>query len=447
MPPDNEPPESPPHCIDSQLLRHNLWAECFFSAFNGIFLALAIFAAPVVAVTGVEATPLELTILVSAFPIGAFLGPLWAWLGRLLGMKQLVVQMAIWANVPLLFIFVVHDAAWFTALVTISQLLNSAMRMGQSSLYRLVYPKEKRGWVLGWLTFWTYVTMVPTILLTGWLLDKSREIYQVLYPLAGVCGLVGCWYYNLLIVPKGSEPQPPRLSFRRSVQHVERILAQDRVYLLFQFAFFLSGSAFFMSSHVVLLLAKERFQFSAFELSLCLSVLPQLLLAVGSPFWGKVLDRIGMVRCRLLISLLMTAYLGSYVGGLVVGWAWLIYLGSVLQGLSNGGGQLTWSLASSHFAPRTEDVPLYNGIHFVLNGVRGLVLPWVGAILFVLSGAGAVLAATLVSAASVPILLRALNLTEYQLRASLRRRPTESGKTAAPEPLRPGPVTLTGTGV
>src|SRR2546425_1885324 len=107
------------------ITQHNLRAESFFSGFNGIYLALAILAAPVVAVTGLEATPLELTILVSAFPVGAFLGPLWALLGRRWGMQRLVTQMAIWANVPLFLVFWLErtDAALFTALITVSQLL------------------------------------------------------------------------------------------------------------------------------------------------------------------------------------------------------------------------------------------------------------------------------------------------------------------------------------
>jgi MFS family permease len=405
MPSRLSEPEAPAP-DEETLFRHNVRAESFFSAFNGIYLGLAIFAAPVVAVTGVEASPLELTILVSAFPVGAFLGPLWATLGRRWGMKKLVVQMAVWANLPLFFLFWVESSALFTALVTVSQLLNSAMRMGQSSLYRMVYPRELRGRVLGRLTFWTYLTMVPSVLLTGWLLDKGRQMYQVLYPLAGLCGLVGCYYYQMLVVPH--HPPHPRRSIRSSVRGVERILREDRQYLLFQFAFFLSGSAFFMSTHVILLLTRERFGFNALELALWLSVVPQLLLAVGSPVWGRVLDRVGIVRCRLLISCIMTGYLASYFGGVATGLPVLIYLGSLLQGMSNGGGQLTWALASSHFAPRVEDVPLYNGIHFVLNGVRGLVLPWVGSVLLVLTGPWAVLAATLVSLGSVPVILRSL---------------------------------------
>ena len=189
---------------------------------------------------------------------------------------------------------------------------------------------------------------------------------------------------------------------------MERIIANDRAYLLFQLAFFLSGSSFFMSTHVILLLVRDRFGFGAFELSLWLSVVPQLMLALGSPGWGRILDRVGIVRCRLLISALMTGYLASYFGGIVTGLPVLICLGSILQGASNGGGQLTWALASSHFAPQAEAVPLYNGIHFVLNGIRGLVLPWVGSVLFVLTGPVAVLMAVLVSLGSVPIVLRSL---------------------------------------
>jgi MFS family permease len=407
-----EPPPAGAEAISGfdAITRHNVVAESFFSAFNGIYMGLAIFAAPIVAVTGVNANPLELTILISAFPVGVFFGPFWADLGRRWGMQKLVTQMAIWANVPLFLLYWVEDAALFTALVTVSQLLNSAMRMGQSTLYRVMYQRSIRGRVLGKLTFWTYLTLVPTVLLTGWLLDKSRQMYQVLYPLGGLCGLIGCFYYSMLHVPAANRLPRERSTIRARVRGVEQVIAGDRAYLLFQFAFFLSGSAFFMSTHVVLLLTRDRFRFGAFELSLWLSVIPQLLLALTSPVWGHLLDRIGIVRTRLLISILMTGYLASYFGGVLADLPLLIYLGSVLQGTSNGGGQLTWSLASSHFAPRPEDVPVYNGIHFVLNGVRGLILPWIGSILLILVGPWSVLAATLVSAGSIPVILRSLSL-------------------------------------
>jgi len=390
--------------------RQNIRGESFFSAFNGIYMGLAILAAPVVAVIGVQANPLELTILVAAFPVGVFFGPLWAGAGRRLGMQRLVTLMAFWANVPLLLMFWVTDAWLFTALISISQILNSGMRMGQSSLYHVLYPRKIRGRVLGQLTFWTFMTMVPSILLTGWLLDMSREMYRILYPLAGVCGMIACWYYHTLHVPQQHVLTAEKQTLRARVRGVQNILASDRAYLFFQTAFFVSGSAFFMSTHIVLLLVCDRFRFTAFDLALWMTVVPQLLLALSSPLWGRVIDRIGIVHCRLLISIIQTMSIACYWIGIVSGGAPFIYLGSIFLGMTNGGGQLTWALASSHFAPRAEDVPLYNGIHFVLNGVRGLVLPWVGSVLWVVTGPGAVLVALATSCCSIPIILRSLKL-------------------------------------
>lgn len=393
------------------ITRHNFLVETLFSGFNGIFMGLAIIAAPVVAITGVNANPLELTILVSAFPVGAFLGPLWAAMGRRWGMKELVVGMAIWANIPLLLLYWVESSWLFTALITISQLLNSAMRMGQSSLYFVIYEREVRGRVLGRLQFWAFLTMVPTVLATGWLLDKSPAFYMVIYPLGGLCGLIGCMYYRQLHVPDNHALPRTTPGLAETFRGIERVLSTDRPYRLFQISFFLAGSAVFLCHHIVLLLARQRFHFSAFELALWLSVIPQqLLLALGSPIWGRILDRIGIMRVRLLITIFLAAYLSCYFLGIWGAWLGLIYLGSILQGVSNGGGQLTWQLASSHFAPRGEDVPLYNGIHFVLNGLRGLVMPWVGSILYVFVGQWTVLAAVVLAVAGIPAIIKSLRL-------------------------------------
>ena len=53
---------------------------------------------------------------------------------------------------------------------------------------------------------------------------------------------------------------------------------------------------------------------------------------------------------------------------------------------------------------------MYNGIHFVLNGLRGLLMPWAGSVLFVFVGPWTVLAAMLLAAAALPVVVRSLYL-------------------------------------
>jgi hypothetical protein len=151
-----------------------------------------------------------------------------------------------------------------------------------------------------------------------------------------------------------------------------------------------------------------------------------------------------MIPSRLLVSLLLSASLTSHFCGLELGLSWLIYVGSVFQGLSNAGGEVTWYLASSHFAPRAEDVPAYNGIHFVLNGVRGLVLPWVGSVLLVLTGPGAVLGATLFSLGSIPVLVQALRLKDHRT-GRLNWKGRRDAHSSTPSGEDDGSVSLSGS--
>jgi MFS family permease len=401
--PVNEEGSPSPALALEATVQHNLLVECLYSAFTGIFMGMILFAGPVIAYTCLDATTLELTIIVSAFPCGAFMGPLWAGLGQRWGMKGLVLYMAIGANLPLFLMFWVNDAAVFTAVIVVSQLLHSAMRMGQSSMYRASYPRHYLGKVLGRLTFCTFATMVPTVLLAGWLSKEGNypESYRWLYPVAAVAGLIGCQFYARLRLLEKPHHSPPGSTIRESIQHVRKVLISDRAYMLFQLAFFLSGSAFFLSAHITLKLSHDRLHFSAAELALWLAVLPQILLAVSSVVWGQFLNRLGIVRARLVIGMIMTIYLSCYFAGITLGLPALIYCGSVLRGLAEGGGQVTWALASVHFAPKAEDVPLYNGIHFVLNGIRGLMMPAIGTALYLVTGQWTILMAAGVAAASI----------------------------------------------
>ena len=127
-------------------------------------------------------------------------------------------------------------------------------------------------------------------------------MYQVLYPLAGLCGLIGCCSTT---DPARAAPSATAssLSIRASVQGVERIIAQDRPYFLFQVAFFLSGSAFFMSTHIILLLTRERLRLRRLRAgAVDDGGAADCLLALSSPVWGRLLDRLGIVHCRLLIT-------------------------------------------------------------------------------------------------------------------------------------------------
>jgi MFS family permease len=401
---------SPSTLVPESTHRHNLLREMAFSLLNGVSLGMLLLAAPVVVLTSLGGNKLHITLIACAFPCGAFLGPLWAALGRRYGMQRLVLYTTIWTNLLMLMMFWVQSAAAFTGLIVAGQLLYSAARMGQSSTYRAAYVRHQLARVLGIFTFCTFATMIPATMLAGWLTDQTyvSEAYRYLYPLAGLCGLSASWFYGRLRLSSVAVVPPRPVSLRTGWQQARTVLRRDRAYFFCQAAFFLSGSAFFMSNHITLYLAHDWLHFEARQLALWMQVVPMVSLAVSSPFWGRLMDRIGIVRARLLISAMMTFYLGCYFGGLTGGGTWLICLGSICRGLAEGGGQVTWAMASVHFAPRHDDVPVYNGIHFTLNGIRGLVMPWFGSLMFLVGALFPVATATVISAASILVIVKSL---------------------------------------
>jgi MFS family permease len=417
-----DPAESGPAIDRARTARSNLFWELAFCVFNAIFAGMIVYGAPVILLVCLGGTANHLAVLVCAFPCGAFLGPLWAKLGRAWGMQRLVIRMTLMGALPgFLVPWVDQVPGWsaatvFTALMATSHLLYSAMRMGQSNLYRATYPLAERGRAIGWLLFASFLTMVPTVQAAGWLVDQrfgNPENYRWLFPLAGALAMVGTWFYARIRLLEPFDTGRPT-TWRAAVADLHRVFHQDRVYMLFQLGFFLSGSAFFMANHIVLKLSEDRLDFHARELALVTAVIPQLTLAITSPIWGKVLDRLGIMHLRLLISITMTIYMACFFGGLWWSIPWLMFLGAVLRGMSEGAGQVTWALASVQFAPRSEDVPVYSSIHFTLNGLRGLVMPWIGTLLLPLMGVNTVLVAAGVAASSIFVGLRLTQLPEPQ---------------------------------
>ena len=65
----------------------------------------------------------------------------------------------------------------------------------------------------------------------------------------------------------------------------------------------------------------------------------------------------------------------------------LVYIASVLQGISMSGATLSWQVCVMEFAPKHQ-VGIYMGIHTMLTGLRGIVATFAGAYLISAAGIG-----------------------------------------------------------
>jgi predicted MFS family arabinose efflux permease len=159
------------------------------------------------------------------------------------------------------------------------------------------------------------------------------------------------------------------------------VLRRDKAFANFMGAFFLMGFGNMMMQPVLRIFLRD-INVNYSQATFVLSIIPQCMLMLFSPYWGKYVDRYNPMLVRMVVAVLWSIYpLTLFLTKNL----WLIYGAAAILGFAQAGSMLVWTLGAMYFA-RHEDVPLYMGIHTTLVGVRGLTAPFIGVYLMHLLG-------------------------------------------------------------
>jgi hypothetical protein len=88
-----------------------------------------------------------------------------------------------------------------------------------------------------------------------------------------------------------------------------------------------------------------------------------------------------IVRFRSLQSVSALITHACIVIGVMSGNLWMVAIATAVLGVSMAGASLAWNLGQNAFAT-PEKVGTYMGVHLMLTGLRGMLAPFVGTILF-----------------------------------------------------------------
>ena len=106
------------------------------------------------------------------------------------------------------------------------------------------------------------------------------------------------------------------------------------------------------------------------------SSITALVMPLSIPMWARYLDRSHVVQFRAKQTWMFVFSACVACAGVLFHRVELLYLTAVLQGISYGGGTLAWNLGHVDFAPPTH-TSQYMASHVTLNGIRGLLAPFV----------------------------------------------------------------------
>ncbi len=309
-----------------------------------------------------------------------------------------------------------HGTIWFITQIAAAQVLLSGVITVRSAVWKSNYPTRVRGQITARLQRLRRFITVPTVLFAAYVCDLDATSYRYLYPIGAVVGLLGVWFLRKVRI-RGERrelhghrqedangklardiAEPFSLAALMSPGHVIRqmvnVLRDDRHFRRYCIAQSLMGVANIMTIPVMVALITRELDLSsdgAFWISTALIVaLPNLVMLGSIGRWGRLFDRLGVLRMRVANVTCWTISLGFALAGtlileesIAIGPSHLpiavalFALRALFQGVGLGGGQIAWNLGHLHFA-HPKRAELYMGVHVSLTGLRGLIAPLIG---------------------------------------------------------------------
>ena len=267
-----------------------------------------------------------------------------------------------------------------------ARLLMSGVTTVRSVVWSLNYGRELRARTTARLQILSSLFTAISSFLVGTALDANPDNFRWVY-LTGVCvGACGVLAFSRVRVQREHRHLVVERTNQRGGRQAQpigffEILRGDALYRRYQLFQFTSGAAAMMTIPALILYVSREMQASFLVSFLLINIVPLSLSVLSMPLWAQFLDRVHVTRFRARQSILWVLepcviFLGASLGSL-----WIIAVGRMINGVSNGGGSLAWELGHNDFAPK-QQVGAYMSVHVTLTGVRGATAPFIGAALY-----------------------------------------------------------------
>ena len=291
-------------------------------------------------------------------------------------------------------------AVIFAVQLGLTHFLFSGMLSLRVAIWRANYPTTHRGKITGRIQTLRFLVILTAGMLISASFDRNPDLYRLVYPAVAAIGLLALFAAVRLRIRGESRAlaevsaaralDTQKHGFVRGLREAVGILRQDRAFARYMAAQFLLGSANFFTDGVLVTQLAGQMGFGYLTTNLVMLQIPTVTMLFSIRPWSGYFDRFGVVRFRVVNSGL---WLWSYAsvcaamllaerGGTNLLWiaVTVLIIGRLINGICRGGGSLAWSLGHLHFA-KPQQAELYMGIHVALTGVRGLIMPLLGAAL------------------------------------------------------------------
>ncbi|MCE5199424.1 MAG: MFS transporter [Armatimonadota bacterium] len=326
----------------------------------------------VIAREQLKASAFQISVLTMAPVAGSILSLLWA--NIMEGRRKMPYAQFSWlASRSLFFLMIFATTSWsFTGIVALFWVIASISGPAYSAIMKEIYPDGERVRIMGYVRVCAIGTSVIATALAGPLLKVVS--YRYVFPIAGLFGLMSSLAFNR--IPTCDMSGDCNTPVHKFVASAFMILHEDRAFLWFCLGIFIFGSANFMAAPIMAIYQVDELGVDTRWAAL-FSALTQIVMVVSYLYWGPYIDRKKPSTIVAFNSLLSSLFPLTYCFATK---AWMLLPVAALSGITNAGLELSYFSGVLHYAPK-DRITHYQAIFASLMGLRGIVAPFLGAIL------------------------------------------------------------------
>jgi MFS family permease len=256
----------------------------------------------------------------------------------------------------------------------------------RSSVWSSNYPRMVLAQITGRIVIFTAMGMVIAAGLAGIILQTRPELSRWLYALAGGAGLLAAWLYRRMRVRQAFRLQREELAASAasevfSFRVMRQILRSDPEYRRFMTCLAFYGAGNLMIGAQLVILYSDQLHIPAALQVGILTIVPLLCIPLFTPMWARLFDAGHVIEFRARQCWVLIGAMTVVIAAVFTGTIWLLWVAAVLFGIATAGANLGWNLGHNDFASLGK-VQQYMGVNVTLTGMRGLIAPPLGVMVY-----------------------------------------------------------------
>lgn len=256
----------------------------------------------------------------------------------------------------------------------------------RSAVWITNYPRTVLARITGRIVIVTSLGVAAAAALAGVLLEQRPEATRWLYAVAAVAGLAAALLYRhmrvrreyaLLSAENAELGRAPVFSF----QVMRQILREDPAYREYMLWIAIYGAGNLMTTAQFVVVFSDDLQLSSTMQIGLLAIVPLLSIPVFTPIWARLFDAGHVIAYRSRQCWALVAAITLMLLGVITRSTPVLWLGALALGAASAGANLGWNLGHSDFASLGR-MQQYMGVNVTLTGMRGLVAPPAGVLVY-----------------------------------------------------------------